>query len=156
MLQYGYGQRLQEKPAPKEYSRDVVSVSGCTNPCTQSTAHLLVAMHDDFKQPTAKKTRLSKQSLSLTKSCTNKNHFGECVTSTVTKPLVPKNTQKNTGWALYNFCEWREKLFSAEKCRSDLLDSPPWDIAELTHWLCLYILETRRSDGKKYPVCSFI
>ena len=58
----------------------------------------------------------------------SKNGFAECVTSTelasMTKPLVPKNTQKNTGWALCNFfCEWREKHSSDEKCRSDLLDA---------------------------------
>ena len=70
------------------------------------------------------------------------------------KPLVPKNTQKNSRWALRNFCEWREKCSSDEKCRSDLLDSPPWDITELNHWLCLYALETWHSDWKKYPVST--
>ena len=38
--------------------------------------------------------------------------------------------------------------------RSDLFDSLPWDVTELNHWLCLYVLETQPSDGKKYPVSS--
>ena len=114
---------------------------------------------DDFKQqPTTKKIQLNKQVLSLTKASTSKNRFAECVTTTeltsMTKPLVPKNTQKNIVWALRNFSEWREKRSSDEKCRSDLLDSPPLDVAELNHWLCLYVLETRRSDGNKYPVST--
>lgn len=68
---------------------------------------------NDFKQqPATKKTRLDKQSLSPTKATTSKNHFAECVTTTqlalMTKLLVPKNMQKNTGCALCNFCKWRE------------------------------------------------
>ena len=35
-----------------------------------------------------------------------------------------------------------------------MIDSPPWDVTELNRWLCLYVLETQHSDGKKYPVSS--
>lgn len=70
----------------------------------------------------------------------------------MTKPLVPINTQKNTVWALCNVGNWVDKRSSDEKCPSNLLDSPPWNVAELNHWLCLYVLKTQRSGGNKYPV----
>ena len=132
----------KKRNAPKEYSREVVSASllaqiQARDPNRKPREGFSLGMSewmddadeasgkencastsgdDDFKQPTAKKTRLSKQlPLSLNQS-TSKNRFAECVTSTelasMTKPLVPKNTQKNTGWALRNFCEWREKRSS--------------------------------------------
>ena len=75
----------------------------------------------------------------------------------MTKPIVPKSTQKSTSWALRNFVDWREERQQNcpdEKCRSDLFDSPPWNVEELNHWLCLYVLKTRRTDGKKYPVAT--
>ncbi len=75
----------------------------------------------------------------------------------MTKAVVVKNTQKNTDWALCNFNAWREerqKRRIDEKCRPGLFDSPPWDVAELNRWLCLYVLETRRADGKKYPIST--
>ena len=111
--------------------------------------------NDDFKQTAKKKTRFQKQQ---TKKKQDKLRFAESVSSselhvaTMTKAVVPKNTQKNTGWALRNFSEWRkerEKRCIGEKCRPGLFDSPPWDVAELNQWLCLYVLETRRTDGKK-------
>ena len=112
---------------------------------------------DDFKQPAKKKTRIQKQQTKKQ----DKSRFAESVSSsklaTMTKAVVPKNTQKNTGWALRNFSEWRkerEKRCIGEKCRPGLFDSPPWDVAELNHWLCLYVLETRRTDGKKYPITT--
>ena len=77
--------------------------------------------------------------------------------ATMTKPIIPKSTQKSTSWALRNFNDWREerqKNCPDDKCRPDLFDSPPWDVAELNRWLCLYVLETRRTDGKKYPVST--
>ena len=122
----------KKRNAPKEYSREVVSASllaqiqardlnrkacegfslgmsewmddadeASSKDCASTSGD------DDLKQPTAKKTRLSKQSLSLNESSMSKNPFAECVTSTelasMTKPLVAKNMQKNTGWALCNF-----------------------------------------------------
>lgn len=47
-----------------------------------------------------------------------------------------------------------DKRSSDEKCPSNLLDSPPRNVDELNHWLRLYVLETRRSDGKKYLVST--
>ena len=69
----------------------------------------------------------------------------------MTKAVVLKNTQKNTGWALRNFSEWMkewEKWCIGEKCPPGLFDSLPWDVAKLNHWLRLYVLETQRTDGK--------
>lgn len=86
---------------------------------------------DDFKQPAKKKTRIQKQQTKKQ----DKSRFAESVSSsklaTMTKAVVPKNTQKNTGWALRNFSEWRkerEKRCIGEKCRPGLFDSPPWDV----------------------------
>ena len=39
-------------------------------------------------------------------------------------------------------------------CLSDLFNSLPWDVAELNHRLCLYILAMQRTDGKKYPATT--
>ena len=110
----------RKRIAPKEYSQEVVSASllaqiHTRNPNRKPRKEFSLGMSewiddadeaigkencastsgdDDFKQPTTKKTQPSKQSLSLTKSGTDKNHFTECVTSTelpsLTKPLVPK------------------------------------------------------------------
>ena len=103
-------------------------------------------------QPPSKKAKLS---LSL-----KKKRFGDSVSSelvTLTTPHVPKNTAKNTEWAIRNFMEWRqqrEKDYPEERCRPDIFDSTPWNVAELNHWLCLYVLETRRTDGKRYPIST--
>ena len=74
-------------------------------------------------QPPSKKAKLS---LSL-----KKKRFGDSVSSelvTLTTPRVPKNTAKNTEWAIRNFMEWRqqrEKDYPEERCRPDIFDSTP-------------------------------
>ena len=83
--------------------------------------------------------------------------FGASALATMTKPPIPKNTEKNTSWGLRNFREWRdqrEKNYPDEICRPDLINSLPWKEDELCHWLCLYILETRHTDGKQYPIST--
>ena len=108
---------------------------------------------ENSSEPKKKKPRLS---LSL------KKRFGESVASSLpelTTPTVPSNTKKNTCWAMKNFREWRserEGRYPEEVCREDLLDSPPWKIEELNHWLSIYIHETRRSDGKSCHSCHNI
>ena len=65
--------------------------------------------------------------------------------------------KKNTCWAIKNFRDWRserEGCYPEEVCREDLLDSPPWKIDELNHWLSIFIHETRWSDGKRYPLST--
>ena len=68
---------------------------------------------DDFQQPTRKKHRLD---LALKKDSgkLGKNRFAQTVSTahlaTMTKPIIPKSTQKSTSWALRNFNDWREEL----------------------------------------------
>ena len=74
--------------------------------------------------------------------------------SSMSKGYVPPNTQKNTDWAVKNFGTWRdqrnEKVSSDdEKCPPELL--PSTDTVLLSKWLCLFVNETRRSDGTLYP-----
>ena len=74
--------------------------------------------------------------------------------SSMSKGYVPPNTQKNTDWAVKNFGTWHdqrnEKVSSDdEKCPPDLLSSTAAVL--LSKWLCLFVNETRRSDGTLYP-----
>ena len=101
--------------------------------------------------PAKKKRRLS--------LCLNKKRFGEFVSENLlelTKKTVPKNTQKNTSWAIRNFNDWRaerEQRFPGEpECREDIFDKSPWNVGELNHWLSMFVLETQRSDGERYPL----
>ena len=107
------------------------------------------------EEPVKKKPRLS---LSLKK----KRRFGESVSGNLhdlTKLVVPDNTKKNTSWAWKNFNEWRserEKHFPEEVCPIDFLERDPWDVKELNRWLCLYVHETLRSDGERYPLSTVL
>ena len=79
---------------------------------------------------------------------------GDDEVSSMSKGYVPPNTQKNTDWAVKNFGTWRdqrnEKVSSDdEKCPPELLSST--DTVLLSKWLCLFVNETRRSDGTLYP-----
>ena len=108
--------------------------------------------HCPSEEPVKKKPRLS---LSL-----KKRRFGESVSENLTeltKPIVPKNTTKNTSWAIKNFNDWRserEQKYPEDICRADIFETTPWNIEELNHWLSIYILETRRTDGKRYPLST--
>ena len=63
---------------------------------------------------------------------------------------TPKNTEKNTKWALSNFLAWRDARVNAGK------DSPPTDLlsstnpALLSNWLSKFEAETRSIQGKPY------
>lgn len=70
------------------------------------------------------------------------------------KGFVARNTKKSTQWAVSNFNEWltyRNKKFPEKKCPPKLIYEPPWDPETLSYWLRRYVVETRRSDGSKYP-----
>ena len=61
----------------------------------------------ELEEPMKKKRR---KSLSL-----RKRRFGQSVSENlselhVTKPIVPKNTKKDTSWALRNFNDWRANV----------------------------------------------
>ena len=68
------------------------------------------------------------------------------------KSAVPKNTAKNTTWAVKVWQDWRTHRF---QIRGSPLDCPPHLLicsnAELDNWLCKFILEVRRQDGQPYP-----
>ena len=53
-------------------------------------------------QPQSKKAKLS---LSL-----KKKRFGDSVSNELVTPHVPKNTAKNTDWAIRNFMEWKQQM----------------------------------------------
>ncbi len=85
------------------------------------------------------------------------SRFGNQVTGTedlvrMSKGFVPKNTEENTLWACRNFeswCAWRHTQLPDDPVPADLLDSN--DSAALNTWLSLFVIETRRMDGKKFP-----
>ena len=84
--------------------------------------------------------------------------FGNQVTSTdeFTRAskgfVVPKNTSENTKWAIRNFesgQQWRRKHSPVDPVPDDLLECN--DPTLLNKWLSLYMMETRRVDGEKFP-----
>ena len=68
------------------------------------------------------------------------------------KGFVPDNTEKNTRWALKNFDLWRK---ARNTCRPE--DSVPvhffqcTDPKLLNRHLSRFVLETRKSNGERYP-----
>ena len=67
------------------------------------------------------------------------------------KGFVPANTQRNTGWAMRVFQEWKAERSEndSEECPEDLLDNP--DTQNLNCWLSRFVAEMRRQDGRLYP-----
>lgn len=68
------------------------------------------------------------------------------------KKVIPRNTQKNDGWALRVFEEWiseRNERCDDEKCPEDVLETE--DANCLSKWLSLFTIEARKKDGSKYP-----
>ena len=71
------------------------------------------------------------------------------------KKFVPKNTMHSTKWALRNYTAWkdsRNNYFSdnpEKKVPEDLLETA--DDSSLCKWLTLYVTETCKQDGSKYP-----
>ena len=63
---------------------------------------------------------------------------------------VPVNTQKSTTWAVKVWKDW-----SANRRLVSPSDWPPHlficSECELNRWLCKFIVEVRRQDGKNYP-----
>ena len=68
---------------------------------------------------------------------------------------MPKNTVSSTKWAMANFTSWkkaRNKRFADDpekQVLDDLLLSH--NASLLNKWLKLYVAETRKQDGSKYP-----
>ena len=65
--------------------------------------------------------------------------------------VCPFNTEKNTKWVLKNFEAWqiaRNEKYLDEQCCSSILTTSNKE--ELCEWLCKYMCETRKGDGKEY------
>ena len=79
--------------------------------------------------------------------------FASVPTADVTaskEPIVVKNTEKATAWAVGVFTSWikEQNERSEEKCPVEVLCSG--DDAVLCHWLCVFVKEARRVDGTPY------
>ena len=80
--------------------------------------------------------------------------FGPLVTQSqitaVQNSGVPVNTKKNTSWAVNVWTEWAD--YRRHRCPTEC---PPHlltiQACELNDWLCRFVLEVRRKDGKPYP-----
>ena len=61
------------------------------------------------------------------------------------------NTVKNNDWALWTFELWktvRNIKYTTDQCPSNLFVSKSHE--EICKWLCKFITETRKTDGKEY------
>jgi len=64
---------------------------------------------------------------------------------------TPVNTERNTEWVCLNFELWRvarNEKYPDDQCPEDVLKTAEDNI--LCEWLCKYVTETRKSDGKEY------
>ena len=71
----------------------------------------------------------------------------------MSKPSVPKNTEKSSKWAIKNLKEWYVDYNSRnpnEMCPEDIL-SHTCSKEVLDKWLCVFINETRSRTGDPYP-----
>ena len=66
------------------------------------------------------------------------------------KKAIVKNTQKSTMWAVRMFMSWEEKRNERndEKCPIEVLCTS--NMAELCHWLCVFVKEARHDDVQPY------
>ena len=68
------------------------------------------------------------------------------------KDSVPVNTKKSTNWAVNVWRDWSE--YRKQTCSAPN-EHPPHiltcQVSELNNWLCRFVLEVRRKDGKPYP-----
>ena len=65
------------------------------------------------------------------------------------KPIIPKNTERSTQWAVGCFDMWlqhyNEGRSPNDQCPKDILLSD--DLEKLCHWLCVCVCEIRKTDG---------
>ena len=68
------------------------------------------------------------------------------------KKAIPKNTDKNTSWAMNMWKQWsahrRQVCASYSDWPTHLMIAVP---SELNYWLSKFVLETRKADGEHYP-----
>ena len=66
---------------------------------------------------------------------------------------IPKNTEKNTKWAVNVFNSWvaaRNSKMLSDKCPEDLLRKS-YPTNDLARWLSIFTVEIRHGDGSEYP-----
>ena len=71
------------------------------------------------------------------------------------KGVVPLKTEASTQWAVRNFNAWsveRSKLSDAQAVPPDILKSHDAELVCL--WMCQFVMETRKTDGSRYPPAS--
>ena len=64
---------------------------------------------------------------------------------------IPPNTEKSTAWALNNFEAWRKARNERnieDICPENIFMNE--DNRFICEWLCKFITETRKSNGKEY------
>lgn len=103
--------------------------------------------NDDFQPP--------KKRLKLPASSKGKTHFTDMVTSeeleTLSQGFVPKNTEKNTKWAVSTFKQWivsrNQRSAVGETIDVDILSKPvdkDSECTQLCRVLCLFVVEARK------------
>jgi len=69
---------------------------------------------------------------------------------------IPANMAKNTGWSYQNFESWwaakNKGLTETENCHNNVLLLKYKEA--LCNWLCKFVVETRKENGKQYTPCS--
>ena len=93
------------------------------------------------------------------KPLTPANRFEGVTTSdqlaTFSESFVPANTKANTKWAVRNFeawDDWRIAQNPGDPVPSDILSCV--DAVVLNKWLSLFVIETRKQDGRRYPAST--
>ena len=76
--------------------------------------------------------------------------MGDDEVKAVQESAIPANTQKSTTWAVKVWKDWstNRRLVSPSDWPPHLFICSEW---ELNRWLCRFVLEVRRQDGKNYP-----
>ena len=104
--------------------------------------------------PPKKRLRLSLGKEAPLRETTNRRFAGPVSTGELenaAKGVVPANTAASTQWAVKNFESWARSRpsSSTDAVPSDLLMSHDADL--VSKWLCRFVLETRKTDGTRYP-----
>ena len=86
---------------------------------------------------------------------TNQRRFVKPVDAAVlqeaAKGVIPLKTEQSTQWAITNFQCWAQSRSSStsDGVPPDILRSH--DAEVVCKWLCCFVLETRKTDGSRYP-----
>ena len=92
--------------------------------------------------------------ISGTENKDNKQRFVSLSKDKVQKlsiKFVPKNSKKNTNWAVKNFTGWRDNhnSNSEDQCQENLLEVA--NSVLINKWITRFMAETRHEDGSTYP-----